>query len=249
MSVERTLQIVTVVACIATCLSLPFNVIQAVLAWRMWQLQASVSVGMAGTNTVLSVSPFLWVAGIMAAATVAAALLSWRAWRLYRSFQFDRRPKLTVEAHWKPEPNNLGGFSTSLERPLTLVNDSDSPAFNATVRPITLGKYTATFKCESVVRKGSNVRADVRVEGFGVLQQTDLHWMFSKETDYRGGLDPEMTVPIFMDYMDSDRKEYETEQKMTYNVFTKKSEFELVYQGQPRKKNLAQTTDRVGLEP
>jgi hypothetical protein len=236
MSLERAAQGMSILSGCVTVLTLPLNCAGTYLAWRMYHFQVNPQVaGQPGAVAAASVSHLLWIAGIMAVATLAAAFLSWRAWRLYSSFRFDRRPKLTVETNWKPVPNSLGNFSTSLARPLTLVNDSDSPGFNVTVRPITLGQYTANFECESVVRRGKSVTANIRVEGFSALQHGDLHWMFVKEVNYRGDLDPVITVPIFVDYMDSDRKEYETEQEMTYNTFTKEAEFRLIHQGQRRK--------------
>lgn len=124
-----------------------------------------------------------------------------------------------------------------MDRPLTLVNDSDLPAFNVSLRPITLGPHTATFKCDSVVRRGKTVKAEIAVDGFGVLQQRDLHWMLQKESDHLGGFHLDVSISIFLDYEDSDRKQFETEQQMTYNVFTKKAEFKLIYQGVRRRSN------------
>lgn len=237
MSLETKIQgwalAVTAATLVLNCVATVFTV----LTWNVDHVKASAQIVSAvGAHASPSAPSFLWVAGIMAITTASCAFLIWLLLRMFTLSRYGLRPKLTVEANWKPEPENLGKFNTSLARPLTLVNDSDSPAFNVTIRSITVGRYTANFASDSVVRRGKNVIANVRVEGFGALQQGDMHWMFEKEVNSRGTLDLEITVPIVVDYIDSDRTEFETEQSITYNVFTKTAVFALTYQGPRRKK-------------
>jgi hypothetical protein len=141
----------------------------------------------------------------------------------------ENRPKLLVEIDWCDAPESPGGFKVSLQRPLTLVNDSETPAVNAKLLPIRMAGHTAKFKCESVIRKGHPVKAHVDVDGFGSLQRFDLHWMLEKESTNTGTLD--VHVPIFIEYEDTDGQTYETEQEMIYDVFMRNGEFRLIYQG------------------
>jgi hypothetical protein len=143
-----------------------------------------------------------------------------------------KRPKLLVQVDWQNNLSNAGGSNVPENRKLTLVNDSETPAVNVNLRPLSLAGKTARFKTPSVVRKGQPVEASVDVDGFGALQRFDLHWMFDKATNTNDGLDVKAT--LFIDYEDSDKRQYETEQEMTYNVWTRTAEFQLNYLG-PRR--------------
>lgn len=112
MLLAKATQFATVFSGVLAAPALFLSGVATYLTWRMYQAQShAATVAQAESVFSLSSSTLLRLAVFAGISTTLAAALGVVAWLLNRSQQLDRRPRLTVEADWEHEPENLEGSS------------------------------------------------------------------------------------------------------------------------------------------
>jgi hypothetical protein len=154
-------------------------------------------------------------------------------------------PQILLSAEWPARNKRTQGIetvsirfvaaiNTAFERPFTVSNDSDIPAHNVKIRDLTRKGKVATFPHISIVRKGDDQPALPHVEVVPILAARSLHALFdyNPATETSGSDDPvKIPISVITDYEDSRRVQYETEQRMVYDVWNRTAEFSLIYWG------------------